>query len=176
MTIPYDTKLRALAQPVEFYERGLWEIAQQAGNVSAGCVSLQAQGHTDYVVTTMREWVTGRFRNRYQQICRGAVSHLEALRAADADKVALRAAGVEVAALQQIVTRLSETNAVEASMVLRNVSQSKKVQEENAALLRGKSAGHMQARGLTEVAAALARLGVIEVIEGEAVEDAELAP
>ncbi len=172
---PYDSSLRALRHPTEFYERGLWEIAQAAGNVSKACASLHAQGHAEYMPTTMREWITGRFRNRYQAICRGAVAHLEALRATDADMVAARAAGVELEALDQIVKTLSATNAVEASMVLRNVSQSKKVQEENAALLRGKSAGQLQARGLTEVAAALARLGVIEVIEGS-VEDAQVLP
>jgi hypothetical protein len=87
----------------------------------------------------MHDWVRGRFRTRYQEIATKATDELRERIARDTVDLAIDLAAGEKEALRQTLAGLSDLNAVEASMVLRNLSTSKGINLDQEAKLRGRA-------------------------------------
>src|SRR3954470_21036823 len=151
---PYSKSLPALRYAREVIERALYEVAFQAGNTRKAQQALAALGiHVPY--RTMHDWVRGRFRNRYQEIATQATDELRERIARDTIDLA---AG-EKEALRQTLAGLADLNAVEASMVLRNLSTSKGINLDQEGKLRGRAGVVVDHRGFEDLAEALLRLG-----------------
>lgn len=153
----------------EDVDRALWEIVVNGGNVAAAHLSLSEWGGSQDPVVgipslrTMRNWKSGLYRNRYHEIAAARSRDMDERMAQQHVDLAVRQSEVEQEALRKITERLAGVDAVEASIILRNVSGAKKVNVEGAQNLRGRSAGHMGARSVSQLVTALSRLGVVTV-------------
>lgn len=157
--------------PRHWIETALFEIAAQGGNVRrAHGVLLGIHGDAAPPYDTMQRWRKGRFRNLYTEISRVAGEELRERIAQNATELALEFGDVEREALRRIRAGLGDADAVEASMILRNLSTSKGINLDHEGKLRGRSQHVVQVQGLEQITDALKRLGVAQ----EVVVDAEV--
>ena len=157
------TQGRPLQYPLALVERCLWETAAAGGSATRAHAVLSEQGLDPLPPRrTIQNWTTGRFRNRYHEMLSEQARDLEEIVAAQATANAIRMGDAEQDALRQTMAGLSMASGVEASMILRNISQSKAVQVDKAQLLRGRPTQINAERSLDELARALERLGLVE--------------
>lgn len=167
----------------DFIDKVLWEVAAAGGQVSRGYSQLQ---HWALLVMeetgempdlpserTVRDWVASRYRNRYHEVQQSKVTEMDERIAQTGARLAIQMADAEERALKQTLAGLASCNGVEASVVLRNLSQSKKIQVDNAVTLRTQSAEGIDVRGITELAAAIVRAGA-GILEGPVIPEAEV--
>ena len=165
----------------EDVDRALWEIVMHGGNVAAAHGSLSQWGGSQEPVVaipsqrTMRNWKNGLYRNRYHEIAAARARDMNEVMAQQHVDLAVKQAEVEAEALRKISERLAGADAVEASIILRNVSGAKKNNVDGAQDLRGTSAGKMGARSVSQLVTALSRLGVVTVSGVDVVDDPEEA-
>lgn len=165
---------RAAEWPADVVDACLWEVALAGGNVTRAHASYaQWCGSQDPVLPapsrrTIQHWKDGPHRNRYHEISQARARDVEEHLAQRSLELAARQQETELEALRQIDARIGGLDAVEASLVLRNVSGAKKANVEGALGLRGRSAGMMQAKSLSQIAASLAALGVATVTDSSA--------
>jgi hypothetical protein len=161
----------------EDIDRALWEIALHGGNVTRAFNSLADQGFVGYVRRTMSYWKNGPYRNRYTELMSGRARDFEEHLAQRSLEIAAKQQQVEMDAMDQIAGRMGALDAVEASTVVRNISGARAQNVDKALALRGRHPTQVAGRGLEAIGAALARLGVAQMVEGEAqeIEDAEVA-
>lgn len=157
----------------EDIDRALWEIALHGGNVSRAFNSLEDQGFVGYVRRTMSYWKNGPYRNRYHELLQGRARDYEEHLAQKALEIAARQQRVQEEALDQVAGRLGSLDAVEASTVIRNIAGAQAQGIDKALALRGRHPAQSAGRGLEAIASALARLGVVELEEGD-VEEAHV--
>ena len=183
---PVATHVEASEKPGTFQprwtpedvDRCLWEIVMHGGNVAQAHLSLKAWADAQEpplelpCQRTMRNWKNGVHRNRYHEIAAARARDMDEVMAQQHVELAVRQADVESEALRKIAERMAGVDAVEASLILRNLSGAKKNNVDAALNLRGRSAGHAGARSVTQLVTALARLGVVTV-EGVATDDPE---
>jgi hypothetical protein len=175
-------------QPVQFpreiIERCLFEIAAQAGNARKAHSILAAVYGRENVpsVETLYRWIRGRFRNRYHQISLKEADQVREVIARQATDIAIEIGDVEKAAVARVRDQLADANAVEASIIARNLSTSKGINLQNESQLRGRATQIVDHRGLEGILDTLVRLGVGErivdadVVEGEGGEDQPSLP
>lgn len=169
-----------------YIDKVLWEVAAAGGNcrmahehlVRAATEAYEESGTLTEVPSerTVRDWVSRRFRNRYHEVQAMKVAEMDEVIAQDGQRLAIQLAEAEERALKQTLAGLGQANAVEASQILRNLSQSKKSQVDNAVVLRRQATASVDARTVTDLAAALVRAGAAvlaepAVVEAEVVED-----
>ena len=182
LAIATKSNMATFKFPLELIERILYEVAAQGGNCTAAKRTFdelnehRAEQGEDKIdlpsVRTIRHWITGPFRNRYHEIVSDSARQLEELVAAQGVSLAISIGTAEEDALKQTLAGLANANGVEASQILRNLSQAKGTAIDKAQLLRGRPT---QISGTDDTLEALARelqkLGIVEVVEGTAVED-----
>ena len=160
---PYGEHAGApLKHSIEVIEQALHTVAFNGGNVARSCRSLAAIG-IELDPQTVRRWIRGRFRNRYHEIQSKTARDLEEQIARDATDLALQQAHAERQAMERTLAGLSDANGVEASQILRNLSQSKAIQVDKAGQLRGRASVTVDVRGFEEIARSLERLGIATV-------------
>src|SRR3954451_6801435 len=119
----------------------------------------------------MHDWVRGRFRTRYKEIATKATDELReriARHGGPGHRPGRRREGGATSDARGPL----ELNAVEASMVLRNLSTSKGINLDQEGKLRGRAGVVVDHRGFNELAEALLRLGIAErVVDAEVVEE-----
>lgn len=172
---PYEPrKGRPLQHPREVIERCLYETAVHAGNARKARQALIAW-EPDLAwpsAETIYGWIKGRFRNRYSQIATQNADQLREVIARDMTDIAIRLGDAERDALGRTLAGLADANAVEASMILRNLSASKQIQLDQEGKLRGRAGVIVDHRGLEEITQALVNLGIgEEVTDAEVIED-----
>lgn len=150
--------------PVELVERALWEIAAHGGNVSAACRSLDQQGirRSDgrkIPRSTMSDWKTRQYRNRYQEILRVRVKDINEVLGIQAQANALQLGAALDDSLRVTLAGLAGANGVEASQILRNIAQARNMEITKAQELQGTDGASQIARGLKDIADELAGLG-----------------
>jgi hypothetical protein len=178
---PYaPRKGRPLTFPREVIERCLYETAVHAGNARKARQAL-IDWEPDLAwpsAETIYGWVKGRFRNRYAQIATQEAGQLRENIARDMTDLARRLGEAEAEALRKVLAGLADANAVEASLILRNLSSSKQIQLDQEGRLRGRANVIVDHRGLEDITQALVNLGVAEAVDAEAQElpEVELLP
>lgn len=165
-------------------DKVLWEVAAAGGNCRIAHERLTRTATEMFDETgempdlpterTVRDWVSRRFRNRYHEIQAAKVAEMDEVIAQDGQRLAVQLAEAEERALKQTLAGLGSANAVEASTILRNLSQSKKMQVDNALALRRQATASVDARTVTDLASALIRAGAAVIAEPEIIEDAEV--
>jgi hypothetical protein len=111
-----------------------------------------------------------RFAECYQRICSDRARDLEELVAGKALEMALALSDAEKRAVQQTLAGLADASGVQASVILRNLSPFRQIQVDKAGAIRGRPKVIVDPRGYHEIARALERLGVVEVIDADAEE------
>lgn len=174
--------------PPEVVEAALYEVAACGNNVARACQVLKDRGVTQaYPADNGRalprdvvaQWVKGRFRNRYHEIVSTQARELQEVVAAKGIDIALQIGEAELQALRQTTAGLSDATAVEASMILRNLGQSKAVQIDKAKQIRDVGIQEKTANSLDEIVKGLRALNLLDdddVHDAEVVEDEEETP
>jgi methionine synthase II (cobalamin-independent) len=166
----------------ETIERCLYEVAACGGNANRAAQVLQeaelfGPEGKPIPARTIRSWVTGPFRNRYQEIVQAKAKALDDIIKDTARANAIRFGEAEQEALKQTLAGLSHANAVEASTVLRNVSQAKKTSVEVTGAIGLRPLLEQQSEDLMAIAKSLERMQVMKIrYEGDEPEpvDAEV--
>ncbi len=173
---PYAIRAgRPLQYRREVIERCLYETAVHAGNARKARRAL-IHWEPDLAwptAETMYAWINGRFRNRYADIASQEASALREVVARDTVDLAIRLGEGEREALNRTLAGLADVNAVEASLILRNLSASKQIQLDQEGRLRGRANVIVDHRGLEDITAALVNLGIGEYVDAE-VQDADV--
>lgn len=167
----------------EIIDAVLWEVAVHGGNVRKAMRTFteaaQERVSSDHMPElpsegTVRRWVRVTFRNRYSELLHQKAQNLDERRAQDASLLALAIEEAERKTLTEVLAGLGSLDAVEASTVLRNLAQSKKLQADVISQARGTAMGEGDARDLMAIARSLARFGAasIESQTGDLIEDA----
>jgi hypothetical protein len=171
--------------PADFIDRMLWEVAISGGQVRRGYNSLvkaAVERHGEKAALdfpaerTVREWVQYRYRNRYNELLKQKAEELDERRAQDASTLSVQLRDAEERALAQTLAGLGDANGLEASMILRNLSQSKRMNSDVIVAARGLPALQTVGEGLMEIARGLSRLGGVTVVDqtGEEIVDANV--
>jgi hypothetical protein len=116
------------------------------------------------------------FRVTYHEILRTKVDELDELMAQQAQSAALQMGEAMDDALRVTLAGLATSNGVEASQILRNISQARSAEIDKAAQLRGRDFGSQMVKSLADVARELQALGAVRVrdtLEDGRVIDAE---
>jgi hypothetical protein len=173
----------------EVVELALWHVALHGGDCRRGrralgeaLIAAAGYGEEDPEAatvdvpgeSTVRNWVKGRFRARYLEILDVKASELDGRVAATATELAIQIEEGERQAIKQTLAGLSSSNGVESSVILRNLSQSKKIQVEAAGAIRGRAAFERALPSLEALAQSMVRMG-FATIEGDA-EDLDEIP
>lgn len=154
-------------------DRVLWEVAVHGGNCRKAHQALVARADSDDalldlpVERTVRKWVTERWADRYAEIRSIKAGMLDEQVARDAASLAVAIEEGERKALQTTIARLGEADGVEASQILRNLSQSKKIQVDSAGALRGRAAFDEAVRSLQDIARSLSRIPGVELVDDD---------
>jgi hypothetical protein len=169
---------RPLAFPREVIERCLFETAVHGGNARKARRALIAW-EPDLAwpaAETIYSWISGRFRNRYASIATQEAGKLREVIARDMTDLAIKLGEVEADAVRKIQAGLADANAVEASMILRNLTASKALNLDQEGRLRGRANVIVDHRGLDELTAALVNCGVATPIDVDSddIEDADV--
>ena len=159
----------------EVVAAALWEIAAAGGNCARALRALEQRFEQEVrdglrlpTDRTLRNWKTGTYRNRYQELLQGSAKELEELVAQKGIDFALRAQQAKVDALAQVEARMGSLDAVEASLVMRNLAQAEAVGVQQAGQLRNRPGfGERDVRDVDQIAAALARLNVVKLVDAE---------
>lgn len=164
-------------------ERALWEAAASGGSAHKAHIAMKDAGWGELEdsaglgvppARTIRDWIRGSFRNRYQEILEGGVKEFEELLAQQATGFAIRAGEAQGEALKQTLAGLANANGVEASQILRNVAQSRKMAVDESGELRRRPFRRQADESLAQIAKELEGLGVVKIIESIADEQVRL--
>jgi len=159
-----------LKYPPQVIDRALMETAANGGNARKAAQVMEMIG-LPVRHEQISRWRKGRFRKRYEQLSSQAAGELRERVARDTLEYVQSLQSTERDALKQVMAGLSDTNALEASVILRNLAQSKQVSLTQEGALRGRSGVIVDVRGLGELTDALVKLGVANAIDSTA-EDA----
>jgi hypothetical protein len=165
------------AYPPELIERALLETALCGGNARKASRNLAAFG-VPIPHERISAWRRGRYANRYSEICSAESAALRERIAAGALDLSTRIQEVEGDAVDRVASQLAEANAVEASIILKNLSTSKQIALNQEGLIRGRATEIVEHRGIEQLTGDLVKLGVGTVIDSDAEEiaDAEVVP
>jgi hypothetical protein len=180
----YDGVGRPLKYPPEVVMAALFEVAGNGGNHAKAARDLAERGITTsypepggnpIARDVLRGWTQKRFRNRFSEIKHTHARELEDMVAGHAIDIALQSHDAEAELLKQTLAGIPNMNGVEASVALRNVTQSKKAQAEMALALRGRGPMDKVAESLGDIGKTLRRLGlVVDDEEAEEITEAEV--
>ena len=165
---PY-TDGRATKYPPQVIDRALLETAANGGNARKAAQVMEMIG-LPVRHEQISRWRRGRFRKRYELLSSQAAGELRERVARDTLEFVQTLQATERDALKQVTSGLSDTNALEASVILRNLAQSKQVSLTQEGALRGRSGVIVDVRGLGELTDALVKLGVASSIDSDAEE------
>lgn len=164
--------------PAEAVDYLLWLVALEGGSTSRALARAEAEGKLEQLPRrqTLDDWKRVRYRNRYSEIVTHRKDAMDDEQAAAAAILARQIAQAETRAVKQTVAGLSSANGVEASQILRNLSQSKGIQLDQARKTYERPLAERQAASLEEIAAGLNRIagGGAVVLEAEVVDEAEV--
>ncbi len=168
---------RPIESSPEEVDFALWCLVQAGGSPTraARMVEEQRPG-TGINRDHIWRWAGGRFKPRYDELRRERAGDLDDQIAANAYDIAVQLGHAEDLALKRALAGLADANGVEASMILRNFTQSKATQIEKAGQLRGNRMFGPAQIDLTMIAAEIEQLGVSRRrdVESTADEVAEL--
>jgi hypothetical protein len=168
--------------PPEVVEAALYEVAAHGNNVARACETLKDRGVTQSYPkdcgraiprAVVADWVRKRFRNRYHEIVSSSTRQLEEVVAQKGIETAIQIGEAEQEALRQTLAGLPDATAVEASQILRNLTQSKAQQIDKAHAVRAFGVAEQASHSLKELVTGLKSLGLI-VDNDEDVHDAEV--
>lgn len=167
---------RPYKYPLETIERCLWETAANGGSAHRAHQVLKSMELTDEdgelveipPARTIRDWVNGPFRNRYQEMLQTSVKEIEELLAQQSTEEALALGYALSEARKQTLAGLANANGVEASTILRNLAQARKMAVDEAGELRRRPFRREQDESLADLARELQQLGIMRVVEGAA--------
>ena len=165
---PY-TSGRPTRYPPQVIDRALLETAANGGNARKAAQVMEMIG-LPVRHEQISRWRRGRFCKRYEQLSSQAAGELRERVARETLEFVQTLQDTERTALTQVMSGLSDTNAVEASVILRNLAQSKQVSLTQEGQLRGRSGVIVDVRGLGELTDALVKLGVASSIDSDAEE------
>lgn len=177
----YDHVGRPLKYPPEVVEAALYEVAAKGNNIARACETLKDRGITQSYPEdcgraiprgVVAEWVNKRFRNRYHEIVSTKTRELEEVVARDGIELAIQIGQAERDALKQTMAGMADATAVEASQILRNLTQAKAQQVDKAHAIRGQGIADKASKTLEQIAAGLKQLGLV-VDDEEDVHDVE---
>lgn len=149
--------------PADVVEKALWAAALHGGSYTKAHKVLFDQG---IVVPrkTIEHWAKVTHRNRYQQIRTVEYDRLMVEIAAEMTDNAASAQEVEKRALERTLQGVDSADPLEASQILRNVSQARSSMVQQAQLLRGRPTENVNVT-LTDLAKELEQLGVVQYSE-----------
>lgn len=165
----------------EVVEQALYEIAACGGNVTRAVRNLHDRGITQAYpkdggapipVTVVREWKLKRFRNRYHELVTVQAREREAIVSSRGIDLAIQIAEAEQEAVKQTLAGMSDATAYEASQILRNLTQSKRTQVDQAHAIAEQGQVEKVSQTLDHVVEGLKRLGVL--VDDDQVTDAEV--
>lgn len=168
---PYEPKPgeRPLQYPPEVIDRALLQCAITGGNARKAARDLHAMGvHIPH--ERISAWKRGRFANRYSELCSQEAAQLRERIAAGALELTAALQEGEGRALDRVLADLPEANAVEASIILKNLATTKQIALTQEAALRGRAGMIVEVRGIESLTDKLVQLGVAEVVESDAEE------
>jgi hypothetical protein len=164
--------LRGSRWPVEVVDRALLELALLGGNANRASLALREMG-LPVSAESLRRWSRGRYRARYEELGSTKADELREKVARDSLEFAQRAQSVKEQALERVGSGLASADAVEASMILRNVAAAEQSALANEAQLRGRAGIKVEVTGLDDLLGRLARVGIAEIVDAEVVEEEE---
>lgn len=157
-------ELARFKHPPEVIEKALFEMAACGGSANKAAQSLRDQG-LEISAHTIREWKRGPFRNRYHEIVSTHQRDLDSIIAAAQTENIVTMLDGEREALKQTMAGIANANGVEASNILRNIAQAKRYAVQNHSEITGRPRQERQSQSLQTIAAALARMGLVETQE-----------
>lgn len=161
---------RPIKATPEEVETCLWVVAKHGGSATKAMRELREfHGWHHISRENLVQWSQRRFKARYEEICSEKATELEEIVAARAMQQVLAMADVEESALRRVAAGIADSNGVEASIILRNLSQSKNVNVDKAGQLRGREAFKPGGVSINILLERVERLG-LGVIEGRAEE------
>jgi len=171
----------------ELIDYALWMVAIEGGSASRAHNRMIAEHeenpkHEMYKAgvptrQVMTKWSRITYKNRYTELLNLRHREMDEAIASEAQVIAQQIASAEVAAIKQTQAGIAGANGVEASQILRNLSQSKQVQLQQAGLIRERPLVERQADDIHSIARSLNDLAgghVVEVVTAEDVRDAEV--
>lgn len=161
---------RATNYPPEVIDRALLETAAVGGSATKASKIMSELG-TPVPAKRITIWRTGRFRERYEQISEQMAPYLREKVAREALEFTQEAQEAQGKALRQVLSGLSDANAVEASVILRNISGAQQTAVQTEASMRGRAGMTIEVVGLDELASKLVKLGVGSYVDSTAEED-----
>jgi hypothetical protein len=163
--------------PDAYIERVLWVCALKGGSVTATRRQLLEENFTFEgsapSTSTIDRWVKTSWRNKYHEILQMKAHQFDDVLAADASVLAAQITEAERRAVKQVLRGLNGANALESSQILRNLSQSKGVNMDKAAMIRERPVKARRDANLAEIVRQMKRIGtgqVVQVVEGSAEE------
>jgi hypothetical protein len=178
----HDHVGRPLKYPAEVVEAALYEVAAHGNNVARACEALKDRGITQSYPedcgraiprAVVSDWVRKRFRNRYHEIVSSSTRQLEEVVAQKGIETAIQIGEAEQQALRQTMAGLPDATAVEASQILRNLTQSKAQQIDKAHAVRAFGVAERTSHSLEQLVTGLKSLGLI-VGDDDNIHDAEV--
>lgn len=118
---------------------------------------------SEFSRSTLGNWRRKVFRNRYSQMRRLKMDEVDRVTVEASQDLAQQIAEIEGRAVKQTAAGLAHADAYEASQILRNLSQSKKMQIDGATQLRGEAVAREQTETMTNVLKEIAGLGIAVV-------------
>jgi hypothetical protein len=144
-------------------ERALRHVAVCSGNVMRAQRELAEQG-LDIPYGTLRDWVRNIHVGRYLEIEQEELPRLWAQIAAQSEELALREGEFEAEVLERLRAELPNLPARDVSTTMRNLSVSRGINVDKAAMIRGKDQPKESnpVKDFAEGIAALQEMGLIE--------------
>jgi hypothetical protein len=155
----------------EVIERALLQVALCGGNARKAARELEQLG-IQIPHETISKWRRGRFANRYSEIVSMEAATIREAIAAEALELTIRVQEAEGRAVDQVLKGLASVDAMEASVILKNLAQTKQIALTQEGQLRGRAGVIVDVRGLDELTAQLVRAGVARRVDVELPADA----
>ena len=157
----------------------LWLCALEGGSTSRALRRAEGEGRFKELPSrqALDKWKRGTYRNRYSELVTLRRERFDDEQATSAQIIARQIAHAEEAAVKQTMAGLSGANGVEASNILRNLTQSKGINLDLARKIHERPLAERQADSMEEIAGALNRLagsGAVTIETGEEIRDAEV--
>jgi hypothetical protein len=174
--------------PQDFVDFCLWMMALEGGSASRAITrieaDLQLKEHPYHEVGvevgipargTLDYWRKTKFRNRFTELVTLRAKEMDDQLATEAQELAVQIGEAERQAVKRTMAGLQDLDGYQASQALRNLSQAKSLNMQQAREIRLAPAARKQAETLESIAASLNRLAggaVVQVSSGEEIRDA----
>jgi hypothetical protein len=146
----------------EEIDRALLTVAMCGGNQKRAIAQLAAAGFEELPPSTLSDWVTTRFPERYQALCLKYGPEIERRMITGLRRVAARSFEIAGEAIELEYTRLAAGDVKDAAASSRNLATTGGIMTDKMLLLDGRPTAIHEQRSAEDVLRALDAMGFIE--------------